>query len=124
MVWAFNGIFGGFTIQINAISVVNLVICLGLAVEFVVHVVIKFRTSKQPSDWERVFEAMSTMGTSVFVGIVSTKLIGVIVLGFAASTLFRLYYFRMYILMVILGAFNGLCVMPVLLGLIAPGISH
>jgi Niemann-Pick C1 protein len=46
------------------------------------------------------------MGTSVFVGIVSTKLIGVIVLGFAASTLFRLYYFRMYILMVILGAFN------------------
>lgn len=51
-------------------------------------------------------EAMSTMGTSVFVGIACTKFIGVAVLGFAPSTLFKLYYFRMYILMVILGAFN------------------
>lgn len=49
---------------------------------------------------------MSTMGTSVFVGIACTKFIGVAVLGFAPSTLFKLYYFRMYILMVILGAFN------------------
>jgi Niemann-Pick C1 protein len=49
---------------------------------------------------------MATMGTSVLVGIASTKFIGVIVLAFASSTLFRLYYFRMYILMVITGTFN------------------
>ena len=49
---------------------------------------------------------MLTMGTSVLVGIASTKFIGVIVLAFASSTLFRLYYFRMYILMVIVGTFN------------------
>jgi Niemann-Pick C1 protein len=49
---------------------------------------------------------MSTMGTSVFVGIACTKFIGVAVLGLAPSTLFKLYYFRMYILMVILGVFN------------------
>ena len=46
------------------------------------------------------------MGTSVLVGIASTKFIGVIVLAFAPSTLFVLYYFRMYILMVITGSFN------------------
>jgi Niemann-Pick C1 protein len=43
LVWLLNVIFGGFQIQINAISVVNLVTCLGLAVEFCVHMVIKFR---------------------------------------------------------------------------------
>lgn len=92
-------------IEINAISVVNLVTCLGLAVEFVAHIVIKFRTSIGKR-WERVQEAMTTMGASVFVGIACTKFIGVAVLGFAPSTLFKLYYFRMYILMVLLGTFN------------------
>lgn len=75
---------------------------------------------------------MSTMGTSVFVGIACTKFIGVAVLGFAPSTLFKLYYFRMYILMVILGAFNviylllmkqGLVLLPVFLGLAGPSFS-
>lgn len=42
----------------------------------------------------------------MLVGIASTKFIGVIVLAFASSTLFRLYYFRMYILMVLIGTFN------------------
>ena len=46
------------------------------------------------------------MGNSVFVGIASTKFIGVIVLAFASSTLFKLYYFRMYFLMIITGSFN------------------
>lgn len=49
---------------------------------------------------------MTTMGNSVFVGIATTKFLGVLVLGFASSTLFRLYYFRMYIVMIILGTFN------------------
>ena len=49
---------------------------------------------------------MTTMGTSVFVGIACTKFIGVLVLAFAPSTLFRLYYFRMYMLMIVAGTFN------------------
>lgn len=48
-------------------------------------------------------------------GIIFTKFLGVIVLAFASSTLFRLYYFRMYILIVILGCFHGLVFLPVLL---------
>jgi Niemann-Pick C1 protein len=50
--------------------------------------------------------AMMTMGNSVFIGIACTKFIGVIVLAFALSTLFKLYYFRMYFLMIIAGTFN------------------
>jgi len=37
------------------------------------------------------------------------------VLALAQSTLFRLYYFRMYLGIVLLGLFNGLVVSPVLL---------
>jgi len=47
-------------------------------------------------------------------------MVGVIVLAFASSTLFRLYYFRMYILIVFLGFFHGMMFLPVLLSYIGP----
>lgn len=51
----------------------------------------------------------------MFIGIGLTKFVGVLVLGLAKSTLFRLYYFRMYLGIVLLGIFNGLVLLPVLL---------
>jgi len=60
------------------------------------------------------------MGSNVLVGITTTKFLGVSVLAFAPSTLFRLYYFRMYMSMVVLGSFHGLCFLPILLSLIGP----
>ena len=65
-------------------------------------------------------KAMNNMGSSVIVGIASTKLLGILVLAFAPSTLFKLYYFRMYLFIIILGIFNGLCFLPVMLSLIGP----
>ena len=65
-------------------------------------------------------KAMNNMGSSVVVGIASTKFLGLMVLAFAPSTLFRLYYFRMYLFIIILGVFNGLFFLPVLLSLIGP----
>lgn len=46
--------------------------------------------------------------------------LGVIVLGFAPSNLFRLYYFRMYLLIILLGVFNGLMFLPTMLSLFGP----
>jgi len=60
------------------------------------------------------------MGSSVVVGIASTKFLGVMVLAFAPSTLFRLYYFRMYLFIIILGVWNGLFFLPVLLSYVGP----
>lgn len=58
---------------------------------------------------------MENTGSSVFIGIGLTKFVGVLVLGLAKSTLFRLYYFRMYLGIVLLGLFNGLVLLPILL---------
>jgi len=60
------------------------------------------------------------MGSSVIVGIASTKFLGVLVLAFAPSTLFKLYYFRMYLCIILLGVFNGLFFLPVMLSLCGP----
>jgi len=58
---------------------------------------------------------LENTGSSVFIGIGLTKFVGVLVLGLAKSTLFRLYYFRMYLGIVLIGLFNGLVLLPILL---------
>ena len=56
----------------------------------------------------------------MFIGIGLTKFIGVVVLAFAKSTLFRLYYFRMYLGIVLMGIFHGLVLLPCLMYRLTP----
>lgn len=64
---------------------------------------------------EKLKETLENTGCSVFIGIGLTKFVGVLVLALAQSTLFRLYYFRMYLGIILLGLFNGLMVAPIAL---------
>ena len=59
----------------------------------------------------------------MFIGIGLTKFVGVLVLALASSTLFRLYYFRMYLGIILLGLFNGLTLLPSLLYRFGPKTS-
>ncbi len=70
---------------------------------------------------ERATAALVEMGSCVITGITFTKFVGVVVLAWAPSTLFRLYYFRMYCGIIVCGAFHGLVFLPVLLSLVGPG---
>jgi len=117
--WMMNVVMGGYPIEINAVLVVNLVTSVGFGVEFCNHIGMNFMRQVGSRE-ERAMKAMNNMGSSVVVGIASTKLLGILVLAFAPSTLFRLYYFRMYLLIIVLGVFNGLLFLPVMLSWIGP----
>ncbi|CAM9449553.1 unnamed protein product, partial [Phaeothamnion confervicola] len=103
-----------YAVSINAVSAVNLVMAVGLAVEFCLHIAVAFRDAPGTRR-ERARAAMRARGASVLTGITLTKLVGVSVLAVAPSQLFRLYYFRMYCALVAAGAFNGLAVLPLVL---------
>ncbi|KAL4477676.1 hypothetical protein ABPG74_002826 [Tetrahymena malaccensis] len=119
IVWVLNSLISGFQIEINAVSVVNLITSVGLGVEFCVHLVISYMNTPGNRE-QKVVNAVKQMGSNILVGIASTKFIGVIVLGFASSEMFRIYYFRMYMAIIFLGVFQGLMFLPSVLYYIGP----
>lgn len=116
-----------FNVSLNAVSLVNLMICLGLAVEFSVHMVryFNFCTSTMIHEsnhnilrgtWARAYESFCFIGGTTLSGITLTKLIGISVLGFTTSKIFQVYYFRMWMSLIVISSLHALLFLPVVLG--------
>jgi len=75
VLWLLNFI-PDYKIELNAVSVVNLVLTCGLSIEFVVHIIIFFFRSRSFDPKEKIKFAMKNVGVSVFIGIITTKIIG------------------------------------------------
>lgn len=97
---------------------VCLCISIGLLVDFIVHVLLRYYESTKPTKEEKVIDTLETMGASILVGGISTFL-GVIPLAFSTSEIMS-SVFICFLSMVVIGVTHGLIFMPVVLSILGP----
>lgn len=104
-------------INLNSVSVITLVLCTGISVDFVVHITRAF-LEHVGTRRERTIKALAQMGPPVFYAGFSTFLAIVVLVG-AKSYIFRVLFFGFFFL-IILAFLHGLVLGPVILSLIGP----
>lgn len=119
------GAFALFGIPLNALTVVNLVICVGISVEFCAHIsrafmfpsktIMERARSRFGGRDVRAWTALVNVGGSVFSGITMTKLLGAVCLMFAHSKVFVQLYGKCWLSLVIVASTHALVLLPVLL---------
>ncbi|KFQ68913.1 Patched domain-containing protein 3, partial [Phaethon lepturus] len=102
-----------WNVNLDSISMINLVICIGFSVDFSAHISYAFVTSGESSANKRAIEALSLLGYPVLQGAVST-ILGVVVLAAAKAYIFRTF-FKIMFLVILFGALHGLVFIPVFL---------
>ncbi|KAF3851071.1 hypothetical protein F7725_012843 [Dissostichus mawsoni] len=95
----------------------------GISVEFVSHMTRSFALSTKPTHVERAKEATANMGSAVFAGVAMTNLPGILVLAFAKAQLIQIFFFRLNLVITLLGMAHGLIFLPVLLSYFGPGVN-
>ncbi|XP_004630599.1 Niemann-Pick C1-like protein 1 [Octodon degus] len=117
------GLMAMWQITFNAVSLINLVAAVGMSVEFVSHITRSFAISTKPSRLERAKEATASMGSAVFAGVAMTNLPAILILGLAKAQLIQIFFFRLNLLITMLGLAHGLIFLPVILSYLGPDIN-
>uniref|UniRef100_A0A671VJB9 NPC1 like intracellular cholesterol transporter 1 n=1 Tax=Sparus aurata TaxID=8175 RepID=A0A671VJB9_SPAAU len=117
------GVMTLWGIDYNAVALINLVTAVGISVEFVSHMTRSFALSIKPTHVERAKEATANMGSAVFAGVAMTNLPGILVLALAKAQLIQIFFFRLNLIITLLGMAHGLVFLPVLLSYFGPGVN-
>lgn len=107
------GVMWLWSIPLNPVSNINLIVSIGIAVEFCSHIVYAYNISDKPHD-ERVGDALESVGATIITGITLTN-IPIIVLAFSYTDIIEVFFFRMLFSIVVLGFLHGMVFYPVFL---------
>ncbi|XP_048404133.1 patched domain-containing protein 3-like [Stegostoma tigrinum] len=110
------GVAGHMTfwgVNLDSISMINLVVCIGFSVDFTAHITYAFVSNDKPNANERAIDVLYKLGYPILQGSLST-ILGVAVLSIAGSYIFRTF-FKIMFLVIFFGAVHGIIFMPVFL---------
>lgn len=108
-----TGFMAFWNVNLDSISMINLVICIGFSFDFSAHISYAFVSSTETSVNKKSIEALYMLGYPVLQSAIST-IIGVCVLSAAKAYIFRTFFKIMFLVM-FFGAAHGLIFIPVFL---------
>jgi len=111
------GMMWMWDLTIDSVTIINLVLAIGLSVDYSAHVAHAFCTAPGTHQ-ERMEAAISEMGTAVIHGGIST-FVAVLVLSTAKSYVFRVF-FKMFFGICLFGMAHGLIFLPCALYFVGP----
>uniref|UniRef100_A0A8C5QHC8 Patched domain-containing protein 3 n=1 Tax=Leptobrachium leishanense TaxID=445787 RepID=A0A8C5QHC8_9ANUR len=110
-----TGFMAYWDVNLDAISMINLVICIGFSVDFSAHISYVYVASSKPNANDRIIDALHSLGYPILQGGLST-ILGVVVLSTSDSYIFRTF-FKIMFLVIGFGMLHGLVFLPVFLTL-------
>ncbi|XP_069504214.1 patched domain-containing protein 3-like [Ambystoma mexicanum] len=108
-----TGFMAYWNVNLDSVSMINLIICIGFSVDFSAHISYAFVTSQDSNANERVNNALHLLGYPIVQGALST-ILGVIALSASGNYLFK-SFFKIMFLVIMFGAVHGLVFIPVFL---------
>lgn len=111
------GVMYYWDLVIDSVAVINLVLAIGLAVDYSAHVGHSFMTLSGTKN-ERAIKSLGHIGAAVLNGALSTFL-AVMLLSVSESYVFRVL-FKQFFATVVIGCGHGLILLPVLLSILGP----
>jgi Niemann-Pick C1 protein len=105
-------------LHINAVTYVSMVMSIGLIVDYLMHVALRFFETPGSTRQAKTKSVLQTMGSSIMVGCLST-ILGMVPLAFSTSDVFRTV-FIIFLGLTTLGMGHGLILLPVILATVGP----
>mmetsp|Transcript_10021 Transcript_10021/g.16011 ORF Transcript_10021/g.16011 Transcript_10021/m.16011 type:complete len:1253 (+) Transcript_10021:58-3816(+) len=112
------GLIAWSGLKLNAVVMVNLIMSMGIAVEFLSHIARAFMLARGTRS-ERAAHAVNTLGLATVNGTLTTFL-GILPIAFSYYTYFVNYFFLQYVLILAVCLLQGVVVLPVVLSLVGP----
>jgi predicted RND superfamily exporter protein len=111
------GFMSLWNVNLDMISILTLVMCVGFSVDFTAHVSYSYISAEGNSE-ERIRKTMYSLGLPILQGAVST-MIGVVLLIFVPSYIFQTF-FKVIMLVMTISMGHGLFLLPVILLILKP----
>ena len=105
-------------VTINSVSYITLTLSIGLMVDFVIHILLRYFDSPETTREAKTKDTLKTLGASVAMGGFTTFL-GVLPLAFNTTGIFEVVFVT-FIGLVLLGVSHGIILLPVLLSFCGP----